>query len=106
VELGKESVPGVGHGHTLVGVERRRLTELELNTYKGVLIRCPGQADPEGLRNEVPVWVGGSGVTADSTDNGGIPILPGSSIFIPIEKPNHLWVISTQAGQDVAWMVI
>lgn len=104
MEITKEAVRELQHGHATAGTIRSRLTELDFTVYKGVLVRCPGGSDP--TPNTDPIWIGGAGVTADSGATGGIPILPGDAIFIPIDKPNFLWVVSTAADQDIAWMGI
>lgn len=103
MEITKESVPGLLHGHQAAGTSRIRLTDLDIPVHKGVLMRCPGSEDAGG-GNTAPVWVGGNGVTADSAATGGIPILPGDSLFVPIERPMSLFIISTDADQDVAWI--
>ncbi|MEN6406094.1 MAG: hypothetical protein ABFC77_06435 [Thermoguttaceae bacterium] len=72
---------------------------------KGVLLRTPGSVDP--TPNAVCVWVGGACVTADSDgQTGGMPIPPGESLFVPIDDPSRLWVVSTDANQNVAWMAM
>ena len=103
MEITKETVPGVSHGHQAAGTSRVRLTDLDIPVLKGVLLRCPGSED-DGGGNTASVWVGGAGVTADSTATGGMPILPGDSLFVPIERPMSLFIISTDADQDVAWI--
>lgn len=106
MEITKEAVRELHHGHVMAGVTRAKLTELGFTGYKGVLIRCPGVSDP-GEGNDATVWVGGPGVTANSdTGTGGMPVNPGASLFVPLDQPNLIWVISTQASQDVAWMLI
>ena len=105
MEITKEAVRELFQGHKSVGTTRVKLTELDFTVNKGVLVRCPGTSDP--VANTVPVWIGGSAVTANSAEGtGGIPILPGDSIFIPIDKPNLLWVVSSAVSQDVAWLGI
>lgn len=106
MDIAKESVERFGHGHTIVGATPVQLTTLGLAAYKGILLRCPGEADPTG--NTDPVWVGNSPtVTADSTPaTGGMPILPGSAMFIPIDSPTRLWVVSSASDQDIAWMLV
>lgn len=105
MDVTKESVREFFNGHTPVGSERAKLTDYTGQLQKGVLLRCPSSADPGG-GNTDPVWVGNTGVTADSGPSGGIPILPGDAIFIPIEQASLLWVISTGEDQDIAWMGI
>lgn len=103
MEIGKETVRGLRHGHTVVGSSRVKLTELDVLLNKGVLLRCPGTTDPSP--NSAPVWVGSEMVTADSNvGTGGMPVNIGSSLFVPCERANSLWVISTDPLQDIAWM--
>lgn len=104
MNIEKESVDAnsLNHGHTAVGTTRVKLTDKQFRAVKGVLFRCPGSTDP--VPNTAPIWVGGPAVTADSADTGGIPVLPGDSAFFPIERLDQLYVISTVADQDIAWM--
>ncbi len=90
-------------GHTVVGVTAVRLTSLGFEFSKGLLLRAPGADDPTPNTNFI--WVGGSGVTADSdTGTGGIPIPPGDSINLPVNDPTEVYVISDAAAQEIAWM--
>jgi hypothetical protein len=102
-EVVKETSPtkGLRFGHTTVGVTAVKLCE-GFPAKRGILIRCPGSSDP--VPNTVCVWVGGVNVKADSTSLGGMPLPPGQAIIIPIDEPGELYVISTAADQDVAWM--
>ncbi len=104
--IGKETVREAVHGHTTVGATAVKLTDLEFVANKGVMFRAPGTSDPGG-GNTAPIWVGfNASVTADSTASGGFPILPGSAILLPIDRPNLVWVISTAPSQDIAWIII
>ncbi len=106
-EIAKESVTGISpnagpaHGHTVVGTTAAQLAAANLSAvFKGVLV----VADPD---NVATVYIGRKGVTADNNvDTGGIPLPAGASIFIPIEDPTSLFVISGSAAQDVAWMAL
>lgn len=104
--IDKETVDAgsLRNGHTAVGTTRAKLSELTTPLVKGILLRCPGSVDPNS--NTAPVWIGGPSVTADATATGGIPILPGDSAFFPLERLDLLYVISTTANQDIAWMGI
>lgn len=106
MEITKETVEQVAHGHTVVGTSPVQLSTLQLRPLKGVLLRCPGESDPSG--NSAPIWVGNSTkVSADSDPGtGGMPILPGSSMFIPIDDVRKLYVVSTGVDQDIAWMLV
>lgn len=105
MEVVKEAVREFKHGHQVVGTTRIQLTPLEFMVNKGVLLRAPGTNDPSP--NDDPVWVGGSGVTADNDEGtGGMPIMPGDAIFIPVERPMLLWVVTNNTDQDIAWFGI
>ena len=104
-KVAKESVPGISkdsgpaHGWTSVGTTIAQLMDKTFSvTYKGVLI----VSDPD---NTVTIFIGRNGVTSDKdAETGGIPLSPDRSIFIPIEDPTLLYVISGSASQLVAWM--
>lgn len=106
-EIAKESVTGINpnsgpaHGHTVVGTTAAQLASAKFSdVLKGVLV----VADPA---NTVTVYIGREGVTANNNvDTGGIPLPAGASIFIPIEDPTSLFVVSGSAAQDVAWMAL
>lgn len=104
--IDKETV-GAGslrNGHTVVGATPTKLTDLTSTVVKGILLRCPGSVDP--VSNTAPVWIGGPSVTADSSETGGIPILPGDSMMVPLERLDSLYVVSTAINQDIAWLGI
>jgi hypothetical protein len=89
------------NGHTVAGPTPVKLSEYYPVT-RGILLRCPGSADD--LPNVVPVFVGNKSVTADYGPNGGIPILPGTSIHMPIDDPSQVYVVASEPNQDVAWI--
>lgn len=99
MEVVKETSPskGLQYGHTVVGVTPVQLC-VSFRTTRGILLRCPGSSDP--TPNTVCVWVGDSRVTVGT----GMPLPPGQAIIIPIDDPSQLYLISTAASQDVAWM--
>ena len=104
----KESVGVLRHGHQVASTTRIQLAvnKLSFPASKGILIRCPGPNDPAGA-NTVEVWIGGPQVTADIDETtGGMPIAPGEAIFIPLEEPSLLFVISSAAAQDIAWIAM
>lgn len=103
VNIGKDVAPvsDLINGHIVVGTAAVQLT-LSIRVSRGVLLRCPGAEDP--VPNTDPVWVGRANVTADSSATGGTPILPGGSLFIPVDDPGGVYVISTAPGQDVSWI--
>ncbi len=102
----KESVSGLQHGHKTVGTTAIQLIEsLTGDPNKGVLLRCPGPSDPSP--NTAPIWVGSKTVTADSAEStGGMPIVPGESLVIPVDDFDRLYVVSSAADQDVAWVAL
>lgn len=104
--IGQETIKAfeLAHGHTVIGTSRVTVVPEDFHCVKGILLRCPGVDDP--APNTAPVWVGKAGVTADSSVNGGMPILPGASLFLPIENPVALYAISTDSDQDLAWLEI
>jgi hypothetical protein len=104
MEIEKETSRELFFGHVPVGTTPRRLTTGQFKVARGVLLRAPGTRDPSA--NTAPIWVGGRGVTADSQDTGGMPIPPGESVMVPIEDTSLLYVVSTDEGQDLAWMAI
>jgi len=105
MDIAKETVSELLHGHVVVGATRSQLSTIPFGAQKGILLRAPGAQDPSA--NTACVWVGGARVTADSTPaTGGIPIPPGSALFVPIDDLSRLWVVSTAAAQDLAWMML
>lgn len=105
MDIVQESVPNLNYGHRPCGVVRQRLCDPNIPCLKGVLLRTPSVLDP--IPNTACIWVGDARVLASSeTGCGGMPVPPGESLFIPIDNPNRLWVVSTVDGQDVAWMAI
>jgi len=112
VEITKETVTEFRHGHTPVGLTPTPIILHNLEAYKGILLRCPSESDGVGLGNTVPVYIGSGAVTANQSDTGGIPLLPGESIVLPIEKPsmNIFGVASAlrpgDQPQDLAWVLI
>ncbi len=107
VEIGKETAKTnkLYHGHTKAGLTAVPLC-LDFGTHKGILVRAAGplELSDEDAGNEAAVWIGGAGVTADLSETGGIPLMPGRSIVIPVDDPSGLFIISSAVDQDVAWM--
>jgi len=103
----KETSPAreLKHGHTVVGTVAVPLTPLSLSCNRGVLVRAAGAGDP--VSNTDLVWVGRKAVTAGSNvGTGGVPILPGASIVLPVDDPSLVYVVSLSEGQDVSWLGI
>lgn len=105
MDIVKETVAELKHGWLTVGTTAQQLSPLQLNAFKGVLMTAPGSTYP-GDGNDAPIWVGGPRVTADDGPVGGFPIAPGSSMFIPIERIDFLYVISTMENQKIGWMLL
>ena len=107
MEISKETAHELWHGHVTVGLTRTQIVQLELGTQalKGILLVTPGSNAP--VPNTHPIWVGGIGVTSDSSsESGGVPLLPGDSLFVPVADVSKLYAASTAASQDLAWMVM
>ena len=104
MDIVKESVSDLFFGHTSAGTTANKIVPQRFPVQKGILLRAPGAGDP--VPNTRPVWIGGCGVTADSSATGGVPLCPGESMLIPLEDPTKLQAISTAANQDLAWMVV
>lgn len=108
MEITKETANDLRHGHTVVGTSRAKVVSLALGTQralKGILLVTPGSNAP--TPNTDPIWIGGGGVTADSTpETGGMWLLPGDSLFVPLADVSKLYAVSTAAVQDLAWMVM
>lgn len=102
MNLDKESAPAntLQHGHAIVGLEPAPLVRHSVSNLKGILVRCPGNSDP--IPNTSPIWIGGSGLTVQN----GMPVLPGESMFVPIDDARLLYAVSMEAAQDLAWMCI
>ena len=101
----KETSPSseLRHGHAVVGTSPAPLTTLSMKFVRGILLRAPG---PDDLTpNTDVVYIGCKSVTADSNaGTGGMPILPGSAIELPVEDPSQVYAVSLSPGQDLAWM--
>jgi hypothetical protein len=107
MEITKETSPTteLRHGHIVVGTTRVRLSN-SFKLARGVMIRAAGggELDLEDEGNTVAVWVGGPAVTADYGPTGGVPIMPGSGMFLPVDDPSQLWLIAAADNQDISWM--
>lgn len=91
------------HGHVVVGITPVPLTTLSFRLDRGLLVRAPGASDP--VPNTAVVWVGRAAVAADSSvGRGGMPLAPGEALTLPVDDPSKVYVVSTAANQDLAWM--
>lgn len=110
-DIAKETIGVFNHGVTAItaaanSVPATRLTVLDFNCLKGVLLRCPG---PDELdENSGPVWVGSHDKfqAGSMEDSSGFPIQPGHSLIFPIDKPSKLFVRSLTGDQIIYWLSI
>jgi hypothetical protein len=103
----KETSPAkdLHHGHTVVGTVPVVLTNLNFVLVRGVLLRAPGASDL--VPNTDIVFVGRRNVTADyDPGTGGLPLVPGAVMELPVDDPSQVYVVSGSPNQDVAWMGI
>lgn len=85
------------YGHVIVSTTSPvQLANLTDEMDKGVLI----YASPN---NSAPVWIGKQNVTTSGAAEG-FPILPGTSLTVPVDKLDCIWLISTDVNQDIAWI--
>jgi hypothetical protein len=92
-------------------------TNRNLLAKKGVLIRSidhdllPGSS--EDALNGV-IYVGSSELvraiispaTEDDMQYGGMPLKSGDTIIVPFTEPYRIWLVSDQADQLVAWILV
>jgi hypothetical protein len=89
-------------GHTTVGTVVQQLCESDEKVYKNILLRAPGPSDP--VPNTDPVWISPSpDLTCDTSHHGGLILLPGQSLSLPLQSANLIFVRSTAEGQIVSW---
>jgi len=100
----KETSPSneMRHGHTVVGATAVPLTALSFKFNRGIVVRAPGSGDL--FPNVDTVFLGGRNVTADFSDTGGLPLIPGAAVELPFEDPSLIYAISQTEGQDLAWL--
>ena len=61
-------------------------------------------ADPT---NTGIIYVGASGVTADSADaTDGWPLYAGDSMTLPVNNANVVYVIASTANQKIRWIAV
>ena len=86
------------HRNVAVGVTAVKVNPLGFKFVKGIQLYAPGSSD--ATPNIATIWLGGPGVTADQAiETGGFPLVPGSSLFLPSEFVDGLYVISASASQ-------
>jgi hypothetical protein len=100
----KESIDSpVQNRVVVVGATAVPINPFEFRFMKGFLLYLPGTLDP--TPNTAPVWIGDAKVTADmDADTGGFPLVPGSSLFVPVEFLRDVYAISTMADQHLMWL--
>ncbi len=101
----KETSPSneLHHGHTVVGLTAVRIVPVSVKLVRGLMLRAPGPSD--SVPNTDIIYIGRQIVTADAnTGSGGMPLLPGSSIVLPVDDGYEIYAISASANQDVAWI--
>jgi hypothetical protein len=103
MQLGQETVPDVLHSWVEVGTDRVKISEIAYPLLKGILVHSPGSEYPGG-GNDAVIWVGGPGVTADEEPTGGIPLIPGATLFLAVTSADKLWAVSTDADQLLSWI--
>jgi len=100
VRIGIETVPSADcqHGHASVGVAAAVVEENAHDFDHGIVFYASSD-------NTDTIWIGKTGVTADSNVlTGGFPLVPGSGIVLPISEMANLYAISGTASQDLAWL--
>ena len=89
----------VRYGRTTVTANTATAISTKVTGLKhGVLIRCPGTADPGP--NTQPVWIGDEKVTSSV----GFTMLPGTSMSIDIDNLTELFATSNVSAQVVEWI--
>ena len=106
VDIINEVVPEFSHGNADVGTsEVVLIANAPAETHKGVMVRAPGVNDD--TPNTAVVYVGRSGLTADSDNGtGGWPIPPGETVTIPVTDPETLFTISGTASQKLSYWIM
>jgi len=93
----------VQNRNVVVGLTAVKVNPLGFRFTKGILLRTPGTLD--AVPNAASVWIGMVNITADTNiETGGFPLVPGSSLFLPVEFLEGLYAISTSTDQNLAWV--
>lgn len=100
----KESVNlPVQNRNVAVGVLAVKVNPFGFKFIKGIQLYAPGSSD--ATPNTATIWLGNSGVTYNQAiETGGFPLVPGSSLFLPLEFVDDLYVISASASQILTWL--
>lgn len=86
------------YGQKLVGAGVVQIMSIDPKFVKGIVLRAAGDNDP--VPNTAPIWVGGPTVAT----NTGMPLAPGETLSLPLERGGDLYAISTTANQSIAWL--
>ncbi len=100
VQIGQETFRSdqLDHGHIAVGTSAAQLLDRDLGFKSGIILYASSA-------NVANIWIGRESVTADADSNtGGFPLVPGSSVELPIAELNSVFGVSTSAAQDLAWI--
>ena len=93
----------VQNRNVAVGVTAVKVNPFGFKFVKGIQLYAPGSSDANP--NTSTIWLGGPGVTADQViETGGFPLVPGSSLMLPAEFADGLYVISASASQVLTWL--
>ena len=93
----------VQNRNVAVGVTAVKVNPFGFKFVKGIQLYAPGSSD--ATPNTATVWLGNIGVTADQAiETGGFPLVPGSSLMLPAEFVDNLYVISGSASQILTWL--
>ncbi len=93
----------VQNRNVAVGVTAVKVNPFGFQFTKGIQLYAPGPND--ATPNTATVWIGNAQVTSDhAIETGGFPLIPGSSLFLPVEFVDDLYVISASASQLLTWL--
>jgi len=82
-----------------IGTTPVQVTTSSVTAINGVQIKA---ADT----NTDKVYVGISGVTADTADaTDGYPLAPGDALLVPVSNANAVYVVASSGSQKVFWVV-
>jgi hypothetical protein len=86
--------------HTVVGVTPVALGNTAVKFVRGLLLRAPGHDDV--TPNTGVIFIGDRNVTVAT----GLALIPGASIELPVDDSSLIYVVSTHADQDLAWLAV
>ena len=88
------------HGALMVGPVRTPLSLQDgivlnkIDALKGILI--------QNVSDSLRVYVGGERVS----ESNGIRLRPNDVFIVPCNDPEHIWVVSTDVGAEVRWILV